>query len=69
MPVQLNNLELCPNFSEFDRLCQLELMLVSQIISFMFIVAKTKRAQHGFKMQCVSVSRTSRNLEYFTKVL
>ena len=30
-------------------LCPTELILISQIIPFMFIVAKTKGAQHGLK--------------------
>ena len=55
MQAQVNNLELCPTFSELDRLCPIELMLISQIIPFMFIAAKTKAAQHGFKEQCVLV--------------
>ena len=56
MLAQVNNLELCPTFSELDRLCfPIELMLISQIISFMFIVAKTKGVQHGLKGQCVLV--------------
>ena len=52
---QANNLELCPTFSELDRLCPIELMLISQIIPFMFIVAKTKGAQRELKGQCVLV--------------
>ena len=40
--------------SIFDN-CTIELMLVSQIIQFMFIIAKTKGAQHGLKGQCVLV--------------
>ena len=55
MQAQVNNLELCPTFSKLDRLCPIELMLISQIIPFMFIVAKTKGAQHGLKGQCVLV--------------
>ena len=56
MLAQVNNLELCPTFNELDRLCcPVELMLISQIISFMFIVAKTKGAPHGLKGQCVLV--------------
>ena len=46
---QLNKIELCPKFTELERLCLTELMLISQIIQFMFIVAKTKGAQNGFK--------------------
>ena len=44
MPIQaqMNNKELCPKFSELDRLCSIELMLTSQLIPFMFIVAKVK---------------------------
>ena len=55
MQVQLNNMELCPKFSELDRLYSIELMLICQIIPFMFIFAKTKSAQHGLKEQCVLV--------------
>ena len=46
MPIQaqVNNIELCPEFSELNRLCPIELLLISQIITFMFIVAKTKVA-------------------------
>ena len=58
MQAQVNNLELCPTFSELDRLCPIELMLISQIIPFMFIVVKAKRAQHGLKKQCVLVQQT-----------
>ena len=53
MQAQLNNMELYPKFSELDRLCPIELMLISQIIPFMFIIAKTKGAQ--LKGQCVLV--------------
>ena len=52
---QANNLELCPKVKELDDLCPIELMLISQIIPFMFIVAKHKGAQHGLKGQCVLV--------------
>ena len=53
LQVQVHNLELCPTFSKLDRLCPIELMLISQIIPFMFIVAKTRGAQHGFNGQFV----------------
>ena len=53
MQAQVNNLELCYTFSELDRLFPIELMLISQIIPFMFIVAKIKGAQHGLKGHCV----------------
>ena len=52
---QVNNTELCPEFSELSGLCPIQLMLISQIIPFMFTVSKTKGAQHGFKGQCVLV--------------
>ena len=55
MQAQLNNMELCPKFSELDRLCPIELKLVSQVMPFIFIVAKTKGAQHGLERQCVLV--------------
>ena len=58
MQAQVTNLELCSIFSELDRLCPIELVLISQIIPFMFIVAKTKRAQCGLKEQCVLVQQT-----------
>ena len=47
MPIQkqLNNMELCSKFSELDRLCPIELMLVCQIIPFIFIATKN----HGYK--------------------
>ena len=55
MQAQKNKMELCPKFNEFESLCPIELMLISQIIPFMFIVAKAKGAQHGLKGQCVLV--------------
>ena len=55
MQAQLYNMELCPKFSELDRLCPTEFMLISPIIPFMFIVAKAKGTQHGLKEQCVLV--------------
>ena len=51
----INNMELCPKFSELNKLCPLQLMLVSKITPFVFLVAKTKGAQHGLKGQCVLV--------------
>ena len=55
MQTQLSYMELSTKFNELDRLCPIELMLISQIIPFMFIVAKTKDAQHRLKRQCVLV--------------
>ena len=55
MQAQCNNLELCPKIEELENLCPIELMLISQIIPFMFIVAKIKGAQHGLKRKCVLV--------------
>ena len=55
MQAQANNLELCQKFKVLEDLCPIELMLISQIIPFMFIVAKHKGAQHGLKGQCVLV--------------
>ena len=56
MQAQVNNIELCPKLNELNRLCAIELMLISQIIPFMFIIAKPKGAQHGLKGQCVLVA-------------
>ena len=57
MPMQAkkNKIWLCPKFNEFESLCPIELMLISQIITFMFIFAKAKGAQHCLKGQCVLV--------------
>ena len=52
---QNNGLKLNNVFKEIDDLCPLELSLVSQIIPFMFIVAKHKGAQFGLKGQVVLV--------------
>ena len=57
MQAQLNNRELCPKFSELDRFCLIKLMLISQIMPIIFIVAKTKGAQNGLKGQCVLKNR------------
>ena len=53
LQAQLNKMELCPKLSELNRLCPLDLILISQIIPFVFIIAKKKRAQHGLREQCV----------------
>ena len=53
MQAQKNNIELSPKFNEFESLYPVELMLISQIIPSMFIVAKAKGAQHGLKGQFV----------------
>ena len=55
MQSQANNLRLCPKIEELENLCPIELMLISQIIPFMFIVSRAKGAQHGLKGQCVLV--------------
>ena len=65
MLVQLNKIELCPKFTELERLCLTELMLISQIIQFMFVVAKTKGAQNGFKGQCFLVSTDLKKFKPF----
>ena len=49
LQAQHNKMELCHKFIELDRLCPIELMLVSQIIPLMLIITKTKGAQHGLK--------------------
>ena len=55
MQGQMNNMEPCPKFDELDRLCPIELIIISQIIQFIFTVAKTTGAQRGLKGQCVLV--------------
>ena len=65
MPVQaqVNNMELCPKFIEFERLSPIWLLLISLIIPFMFIVAKTKRVQHGPKGPSVLVPTDLKKLQ------
>lgn len=57
MPSQasVDYLEPCPKLKEFGDICPTELMLVLKIILFIFIIAKYKGAQHGWKEQCVPV--------------
>ena len=70
MQAQLNNMELCPKFSELDSLCPIELILISQIIPFMFIVEKMKGAWHGLKGQCILVpTDLKKKSDYSTKVV
>ena len=57
-------MELCPKFSELNKLCPLQLMLVSKITPFVFLVAKTKGAQHGLKGQCVLVPNFKLNIKF-----
>ena len=63
MQTQLNNMELCPEFSEYDRLCPIELMLISQIVPFMFVTANSKSAHHGLKRQCGLVTADLKNIQ------
>ena len=55
MQAQLNNVEVFPKFSELDRLCPIELTLITQIVPFMFAVARTEGARNGLKGQCLLV--------------
>ncbi|XP_066911966.1 uncharacterized protein [Clytia hemisphaerica] len=66
MQAQANNLQLSPRIPELDNLCPIEMMLVSQIIPFMFIVPKHKGGQQGLKGQCVMVPA---NLDKIQKIL
>ena len=52
---QANNLKLDRIEDDLRDLCPLELMLISRIIPFMFIVPKHKGAQFGLKGQCILV--------------
>ena len=62
---QANNLELCLEFKELEDLCPIALLLISQIILFIFIVAKHKGAQHGLKGQCVLVPTDGKFKRYY----
>ena len=57
MPAQAQNigLKLIMVHKEIEDLCPLEIMLISQIIPFMFVVARHKGAQHGLKGQVVLI--------------
>ena len=55
MQAQLNNMEVFPKFSELDRLCPIELTLITQIVPFVFAVARTEGARNGLKGQCLLV--------------
>ena len=65
MPIQAqgNNMEFCSKFSDLDGLCPTDLILISQIIPFMFIVAKMKGAQRGLKEQCVLVQTDLKKIQ------
>ena len=65
MQVQVNNMDLCLEFSDLNRLCPVELMLISQIIPFMFIVAKTKGAQLELTDPCVLVPTDLKKFKLF----
>ena len=60
---QANSLQLNKMEDELKDLCPLELMLISRIIPFMFIVPKHKGAQFGLKGQCVLVPADLKKIE------
>ena len=63
---QKNKMESCPKFNEFERFCPDELVLISQIIPYMFIVAKTKGAQHwSERAMCFSANKIWRKFRPF----
>ena len=49
MEAQNNGLWDWPDIKELEDLCLVEVMLVSQIIPFMFTLGKAKLMQHGLK--------------------
>ena len=63
MQAQLKTVELCPKFSEMDRVCPIELILISEIVPYMFIVVKTKEAQHGPKEHCILMPKDLKNIQ------
>ena len=58
-----NGLQLSKLEEGVKNLCPLELMLISQILSLMFIIPKHKGAQFGLKGQCVLVPADLRGLK------
>ena len=70
MQVQKNEIKLCPKSNEFESLCPIELMLISQIIPFMFIVAKNERCTTwSERAMCFSTSRFEERSDHFTKIV
>ena len=63
MQAQLKTVELCPKFSEMDRVCPIELILISEIVPYMFIVVKTKEVQHGPKEHCILMPTDLENIQ------
>ena len=65
MPPQsfANGLQLYKLEEEVKDLCPLELMLISRILPFMFIIPKHKGAQFGLKGQCVLVPTDLKKVE------
>ena len=61
MQAELNNMELCPEFSELDRLCPIELMLISQIIPFVCCCKKERCPAWTYMAMCFSVYRLEKN--------
>ena len=66
---QASSLKPCPRVKKLDDLCPLELTLISQIIPFMYIVAKQKVAQHDLKGQCVLVPANLKKIQGITSTM
>ena len=65
MQAQVSNKELCPKFSELDRLCPIEVMLISQMILVMFIVpTDLKKIQTILPRSCNEEYMMSLALKY-----
>ena len=55
MEAHNNGLGHCSDVKELEDLCPLEVMVVSQVVPFMFIVGRMKGEQLGLSGQCVVV--------------
>ena len=62
-------MELCPKFSDLNRLCPIEVMLISQIILFLFIIAKTKCPAWTKSTMCFSSNSLEKNSDYFIEAM
>ena len=57
VPIQVNNMEPSLKFSELNRLCLIELMLICQIIPFYVYFCKNERCSMDLRTMCASTNR------------
>lgn len=57
------NLHQSEKIKELKKICSLDVMVISHICPFMFVVAKTKGAQNGLSSPRTSRSRKLENIQ------